>query len=151
MSQYLSDSNVTLVYIMELSETIKSVNAVLQTLTSELHIQAVSIHSLKENGERSTSDINSLYGMIRDGTATRPSILQQINDLQYSIDRLQEWCDKEIKESDIKNNDAKTNKAQRHVMYIAIITAIIGAIGQVYSYFAQPAKPEQPIQQKINK
>jgi hypothetical protein len=131
MPQHAPDTDITFVYVKELSESIRSVGGLMQTLTGEIHLHAVTLHQLKEQVLSMSKTVDKLSTVMYDGHNGKPGMSNRVDEVERDIRDIRKDRDEEKRKEEAAHGRGKSMRA---AVAIAIVSATLSLIGQLVSW-----------------
>ena len=138
MPQHVPDNDITFVYVKELSESIRGVSGIMQTLTSELHTHALTLHQLKEQVSTLTKNVERIMVHMYDGHGSKPGLTNRLEEAERDLRDLKNEKEENKRKTE---TDWVHGKSLRAAIYVAIFGALLSLVGQVFTWFTKPATP----------
>lgn len=142
MPQNIPDNDITFVYVKELSESIRGVSGIMQTLTGELHTHALTLHQLKEQVGNLTKNLERLMVVTYDGHNGKQGLTARLDEAERDLRDF-----KREKEEDKRKAEAEQGqgKSLRAAIYLAIFGAALSLVGQVFTWVTAKSDPPQAV------
>ncbi len=141
MPQHAPDTDITFVYVKELSESIRSVGGLMQTLTGELHNHALALHKLQEQVTSMAKTVDKLSTVMYDGHNSKPGMSNRVDEVERDIRDLKKERDEEKRQKEVERGHGRSMKA---AIFIAIVSATLSLIGQLISWSTSKAVQSAP-------